>query len=453
MKLKKIIDLKELFVFIKEKLWIVLMLLTITACISVIYIFNIKKPIYKSSTTYIMISNTISPDYLQGITTTDVTLNEKLIQTYKEVIKSRTILEKVINNLGLENTTTESLSKYISVEQVSTSSMIRITVSYNDPNMAQKIAETVGEEFSNEIKSLYNMNNISVVDKPLVPNKPANESNLKEIVVINGAGIVLSLSIIFLIFYFDNTIKSSEQIEEKLKLPILGNVPMLSKKKNENKDLITYKNPKSVVSEGIRTIRTNLQFSNVDNDVKKIMFTSSMPGEGKSFTSTNVAIAFAQDGNKVLIIDCDMRKGRLHRIFNEKNSRGLSNLLIDDNKNLDEYIIETKIPNLSILTCGTTPPNPSELLNSEANKKLIEILEKEYDYIIFDCVPINGLPDSIIMSKLVDRVIIVSANKETPIDLLQKTAKSLQNVDSNIAGVVLNKVNTNHDKYYGHYYG
>ena len=445
------IDLKELLIFIKEKLWIILMSLVITSCISTIYILNIKKAIYKSSTTYIMISNMISPDYMQGITTTDVTLNEKLIQTYKEVIKSRTILERVIKKLDIDETP-ETLTKYIAVEQVSTSSMIRITVTYKDPNLAQKIAETVGEEFSNEIKSLYNMNNISVVDKPLVPTTPANKSNVKEIVVINGGGVVLSLMIIFLVFYFDNTIKSPEQIEEKTKLPILGNVPMISKKNKENKDLITHKNPKSVVSEGIRTIRTNLQFSNVDNNVKKIMFTSSMPGEGKSFISTNVAIAFAQDGHKVLIVDCDMRKGRLHRIFNETNNKGLSNLLID-NKDIKKYIKQTKIKNLSILTCGTTPPNPSELLNSEANKKLIKKLEEEYDYIIFDCVPINGLPDSIIMSKIVDRVIIVSANKETPMDLLIKTTKSLQTVDSNIAGVILNKVNTTYDKYYGHYYG
>ena len=448
------IDLKELFVFIKEKLWIVLMTLTVTACISVLYIFNIKKPIYKSSTTYILISNMISPDYLQGITTTDVTLNEKLIETYKEVIKSRTILERVINKLGLEDISPERLSSYIAVQQVSTSSMIKITVSYSDPNVAQKIAATVGEEFSNEIKALYNMNNISVVDRPLIPTSPANASNLKEMVVINGGGVVLSLMVIFLIFYFDNTVKSSEQVEDKTKLPILGNVPIISKKNKENKDLITYKNPKSVVSEGIRTIRTNLQFSNVDNDVKKIMVTSSVPGEGKSFISTNIAIAFAQDGNKVLIVDCDLRKGRLHRIFGETNSKGLSNLLIDDHKNnYDKYIIDTNIENLSILTCGTTPPNPSELLNSEANKKLIKLLEKEYDYIIFDSVPINGLPDALIMSNLVDRVIIVSSVKETPVDLLQQSTKSLQNVDSNIAGVVVNKVNMSYDKYYGHYYG
>lgn len=449
------IDLKELFTFIKEKLWIVIMVLVITSCITVIYLFNFKKPVYKSSTTYILISNNVNQDFVQGITTTDLTLNEKLIETYKEVIKSRNILEKVIEKLDLqEETTTEKLANCVTVQQVSTSSMIKITVSYDNPNMAQKIASVIGEEFSNEIQNLYNMNNISMIDKPLVPASPSNSSNLKEIVVINGGGLVISLMIIFLIFYFDNTIKGAEQIEEKIKLPILGNVPTISKSKNRDKDIITYSDPKSSVSEGIRTIRTNLQFSNIDQDVKKIMVTSSMPGEGKSFISANLAIAFAQDGKKVLVIDCDLRKGRMHRIFEEGNGKGLSNLLIDDiEEKYKKYIKQTKVPNLSIITAGVVPPNPSELLNSEANKKLISILEKEYDYIIFDCVPINGLPDSLIMSNLVDKTILVSAMKETPIELLQQTTKSLQNVESNIAGIVVNKTNANHDKYYGHYYG
>ena len=184
------------------------------------------------------------------------------------------------------------------------------------------------------------------------------------------------------------------------------------------------------------------------------MVTSSMPGEGKSFTSANLATAFAQDGNKVLMIDCDMRKGRLHKIFKLSNSKGLSNLLIDNvTKNYKKYIKETKVENLSIITAGVVPPNPSELLNSEANKKLIEKLEKDYDYIIFDCVPTNGLPDSLIVSSLVDKAIIVCAANVTPTELLQKTKNTLQNVDADIAGIVVNKTKASYNKYYGHYYG
>lgn len=444
------IDIKELLTYIKEKIWIVGIALVLSVTTSLIYTGLIKQPIYKSSTTYVLISDSSN----EGITTSEVTLNEKLIATYKEIIKSRNILEKVIDSLKLDMTTQE-LARSISVEQVSTSSMIKITVSNSDPETAKKIAETIGNEFSKEIESLYKISNLGLVDKALVPVVASNESNTKEMIMINGGALALSLMIIFMLFYFDNTVKDQEQVEEKTNLPVLGSVPLVSKKKEDkSKDLIVHNDPKSPISEGIRTIRTNLQFSNVDTVNKKIMITSSMPGEGKSFTSANLATAFAQDGNKVLIVDCDMRKGRVHKIFEISNSKGLSNLLIDNiEKNYKKYIKKTKIENLEVLPSGTVPPNPSELLNSEANKKLIDILEKEYDYIIFDCVPINGLPDSLIMTNLVNKVMIVCAANVTPTELLQKTKTSLQNVDANIAGIIVNKTKTAYNKYYGHYYG
>ena len=444
------INIKELLQYIKEKVWIIGIALVLSLTASVIYTGVIKKPIYKSSTTYVLISDSSK----EGITTSEVTLNEKLIATYKEIIKSRNILEKVIQQLNLEETPS-SLAKTISVEQVSTSSMIKITVSNKDPEMAKKIAETIGYEFSKEVESLYKISNLGLVDKALVPTVAANESNKKEMILINGGGIALSLMVIFMLFYFDNTIKDQEQVQEKTNLPVLGNVPLVSKKKEgKEKDLIVHNDPKSPISEGLRTIRTNLQFSNVDKQMKKIMITSSMPGEGKSFTSANLATAFAQDGAKVIMLDCDMRKGRLHKIFEVSNAKGLSNLLIDNvEKNYKKYIKKTSIENLSIIPSGVIPPNPSELLNSEANKKLISILEEEYDYVIFDCVPINGLPDSLIMANLVNKAIIVCAANVTPTELLLKTKSSLENVDAEIAGIVINKTKGSYNKYYGHYYG
>ena len=444
------INIKELLEYIKEKVWIVGIALVLSLTASIIYTQAIKKPIYKSSTTYVLISDSSK----EGITTSEVTLNEKLIATYKEIIKSRNILEKVITTLNLEETPS-SLAKTISVEQVGTSSMIKITVSNKDPEMAKNIAETIGYEFSKEVESLYKISNLGLVDKALVPTSASNESNKKEMIIINGGALALSLMTIFMLFYFDNTVKDQERVQEKTNLPVLGNVPLVSKKKdNREKDLIVHNDPKSPISEGLRTIRTNLQFSNVDKQMKKIMITSSMPGEGKSFTSANLATAFAQDGAKVIMIDCDMRKGRLHKIFEISNSKGLSNLLIDNiEKNYKKYIKKTNIENLSIIPSGMIPPNPSELLNSEANKKLISILEKEYDYVIFDCVPINGLPDSLIMANLVNKAIIVCAAGVTPTELLQKTKTSLENVDAEIAGIVINKTKGSYNKYYGHYYG
>lgn len=218
-------------------------------------------------------------------------------------------------------------------------------------------------------------------------------------------------------------------------------------------ELIVATNPKSSIAEAIKTIRTNLQFSSVDDKVKSILVTSSFSGEGKSFVTSNLAVAFAQAGTKVLIVDCDLRRGRQHNIFHVENLEGLSNLLIDDvEKKYKHYIKKTRYENIYVLPMGIVPPNPSELLASDKNKQLVEILAKNYDLVIYDGVPVGGLTDSIIMADLVDKIVIVSAYKETPIELLNNTKKNLEKFSDKIAGVVLNKYPATKDHYYSNYY-
>lgn len=220
-------------------------------------------------------------------------------------------------------------------------------------------------------------------------------------------------------------------------------------------ELIVEKRPKSSLAEAMRIIRTNLQFSSADKKVQTILITSSVPGEGKSFISINLATAFAQNGSKVLVIDCDLRKGRLHRVFNISNDIGLSNLLLESDmeKNYRNYIHKTIIQNLFLLPGGVVPPNPSELLDSNKNKKLMELLSKDYDYIIFDGTPVGGLTDSVVMAKLVDKVAIVCSVNYTKLEQLENTKKSLVNVGADVAGVIVNKVPEEHNNnYYMNYY-
>lgn len=218
-------------------------------------------------------------------------------------------------------------------------------------------------------------------------------------------------------------------------------------------ELIVYSDPKSSMSEAIRTIRTNLQFASVDNKLKTILVTSSIPGEGKSFIASNLAVSLADAGNKVLLVDCDIRRGRQHRIFKRHNKKGLSSLLLEDVKTAyKSYINDSGIKNLSIIFKGVTPPNPSELLNSAKNKELISIIKKQYDYVIFDGAPVGGLPDSLVMSTLVDGVIVVCSYKSTSYKLLEDTKKNLENINANILGVVLNRTEKKNSKYYEEYY-
>ena len=218
-------------------------------------------------------------------------------------------------------------------------------------------------------------------------------------------------------------------------------------------ELVIHNKPKSNISEDIRTIGTNLMFTSSDEESQVILVTSSIPGEGKSFISSNLATAFAQTDETTLLIDCDLRLGRIHKIFGVSNDKGFSNLLASQSVvNCADFIKKTPIPNLYVIPRGTVPPNPSELLNSTNTKRVINFLRENFSRIIFDGVPINGLPDSLIMASLVDRVVLVTAVGYTKIDELMEAKKALEKIDANIAGVVVNRVNQTKRGKYSNYY-
>ena len=228
------------------------------------------------------------------------------------------------------------------------------------------------------------------------------------------------------------------------------------------KELIVHKNPKSPNSEIFRTLRTNIQFMNTNKKLKTLLVTSTFPGEGKSWVASNLAVTFAQAGKKVILIDADMRKGRQYRIFEISPKPGLSNYLseteIDENgkatRNAGEYVQETGVNNLYVISAGNVPPNPSELLVSPQMLKLLEDLKEICDLVIIDGTPCELVADSIILSRIVDSCIIITAHKITKKDALERVIKNIRNVGGKLAGVVINKVPVSKgygQKYY--YYG
>ncbi len=216
-----------------------------------------------------------------------------------------------------------------------------------------------------------------------------------------------------------------------------------------NKELIVHVNPRSYISDSIKMIRTNVEYCRSHKNTKTLLITSSMPAEGKSFISSNLAIAFAQLNKKTLIIDCDLRKGRVHHLFGKENLRGLADILKENEVNkLSEYIINSEIKNLDLITRGNIPFNPSELLTYKVFDIIMEDLKDKYDMIILDGPPTVGLPDALVMAKKTDMVGIVTALGGISKELLVKTRKSLQSVDANIIGVIVNKVPKEHEGYY-----
>ena len=211
-------------------------------------------------------------------------------------------------------------------------------------------------------------------------------------------------------------------------------------------------NPKSRVAEAVKTVRTNLEFSTADGKNNKIMLTSTAPGEGKSFITACLAQSYASTGKKVLIIDCDLRRGRQYEIFGVSNNKGLSNILISDLEGVKIETIKTRLKGVYLLPGGTVPPNPSELLESNKMREVISMLENDYDIILFDCPPVIGLSDSLIVTKYVYTTVIVAAYKTTPTEMLKKSVKALEAVNAKIAGVIFNKVPSTNKGYYSKYY-
>jgi capsular exopolysaccharide synthesis family protein len=215
-------------------------------------------------------------------------------------------------------------------------------------------------------------------------------------------------------------------------------------------DLITINNPMSPIAEAYRTLRTNIQFSSIDKKVQVVCVTSTGPGEGKSTVASNLAVVTAQAGKKTLLIDCDQRKPRQHKIFGVSNEKGLSNLLAEEST-FALAVQKTGVDNLLILAAGTRPPNPSELLSSSKMKNFVGSLRNQLDFIIIDTPPLLMVTDAQLLAGYIDGYILTVASGEANRDAASKAKELLDNVNGKMLGVVLNKLSLNGKGYYGYY--
>ena len=219
------------------------------------------------------------------------------------------------------------------------------------------------------------------------------------------------------------------------------------------KSIISYNDPKSVISEQYRSIRTNIEYSNVDQNTKTILVTSSDKNEGKTTTVSNLAVSFANLNKKVLIVDCDLRNPSIHKMFRLNNIYGLTDILAKD-RAVDKCIQETELENLYVLTAGAIPPNPAEILSSEKMKNLIEDLKNIYDYIFIDTPPIGLVTDAGVLSSFTDGVVLVVKSESVEKKYLEETKKKLDAVDARILGAILNSYKSEQKDYnYYSYYG
>jgi len=302
--------------------------------------------------------------------------------------------------------------------------------------------------------------NIKVIDPAEVPGGPYKPNVKMNLLLAMVVGLFLGVGLAFFFEYLDNTIKTPEDVEQVLRLPSFGMVPELSyeKKKRSEKgafypvELVTHGHPKSVLSEAYRNIRTSILLSFSEKPPKKIVVTSANPFEGKTTTVINTAIALSQTGAQVVVIDGDMRKPRIHKIFEKdgENGTGLSNYL-SGIAELKMIVKKTEVPNLYFIPAGPIPPNPSELLGSKLFTTMLQALGLKFDHIVLDSPPVLGFADAAIISSAIDGVILVAAGGKTPKETLQHAKEALQQVNAKILGVVINRVDIQ-KSYYGYYY-
>lgn len=228
------------------------------------------------------------------------------------------------------------------------------------------------------------------------------------------------------------------------------------KEKSENKPnspgLVSIINPKSIVAEQFRMVRTNLEFSIVDKDLKSFLVTSLAPSAGKSTISTNLAATFATQGKRVLLVDTDMRKPTIHKILKMRNNEGLSTLITSKEATIFDYIEKTEFENMYVLTSGATPPNPAELISSKRMEQLIEEMEQAFDLVIFDTPPVLAVADSQIMAGKVDGTLFVLRKGVDTKEQIQSANERMESVNANVLGAIYNRIEPSDDAYYYYEY-
>ena len=299
--------------------------------------------------------------------------------------------------------------------------------------------------------------NILVVEPARVPTVPVRPKTVQNTLLAAVVGMMLGVGLVFLIEYLDDSIRSPEQITGLLGAPVIGVIARMnggSHNENGNRSLIAVKQPRSPVVEAFRALRTNIQFTSVDRPVRSLLVTSAVPVEGKSTVSANLAVVMAQAGLRVLLVDCDLRRPSVHKLFDQTNRMGLTDMMLQASAQWDSAAQPTQTPNLSILSSGSLPPNPAELLGSERLRQLLDRLRSNYDMVILDSPPMLPITDATVLARVVDGVLLVVDTGVTRVGAVLQSKELLERVGGRLIGVVMNKVAKGVGGYshYYHYY-
>ena len=425
---------------------------------------DLKQTYIQLEAQYMRLSETFKPTYPEM-----VRLKNQMESTQKRLnIEVEKIIASIKNEYESGLRREALLRAAFEQQKTKTLTMQQKSIQYNILKRESDTNKDLYKSLLQRLKEVgvsagFQATNIQVVDRAETPRGPFAPDRHKSILLAVVIGLFLGVGLAFFFEYLDNTVKTPEDVEQLCRLPSFGMIPEVScerrirlpKGKSFPVELISSNYPKSILSEAYRNIRTSLMLSFSEQPPKKIAVTSANPLEGKTTTLINTAISLSQIGARVLIIDADMRKPRIHKVFDSGNGSGngagLSNFLSGNSK-LWSVIRKTDIQNLYYIPAGSVPPNPAELIGSNLFRDMMQALAERFDHIIVDCPPVIGFADSIILSTVVDGVILVVLSGKTSRMALQHAKDALFQVNAKILGVVLNRVNILHSEYSDYYY-
>lgn len=440
------------YIRILRKNWLIIVVLTLVG-IGIAAVFSLTRtPLYEAESKVAISTQTGSSigELQQGSN-----FSEARVNTYVNLITTPIVIDPVIEALGLDMTA-EQVAQEVTASAPLNTTLINISVQDADPAQAAAIANALGESLTvavDEIETppeaeaspvkLTRVQDATVPTAPVSPNVPLNLA-LGALV-----GLALGIGVAVLRSVLDNRIRTAKDVELLTDRPIIGAIPFDSKAKE--RPLILHADPLNPRSEAFRVVRTNLSFIDVEGS-HSFVITSSVPAEGKSSTAINLAVALADAGKKVALIDCDLRKPRVAEYLGIEGGVGLTDALIGRVR-VGDVMLPWGNRSLYVMPTGKIPPNPSELLGSPQMQQLLEALERDFDYVICDAPPLLPVTDAAILSRMTTGAIMIVAAGKTTTHQLDSALERLETVDSRLAGIVMTMVATKGPDAYGYGYG
>ena len=399
--------------------------------IAAVFVFFISTPKYEAS---VKLFAGKTEDVQSDYSDKELESYSSIINTYIELIKTKDFMNKIIDEVNLD-TTPKALMNSLQFITKTNTPIIEIKYISSDPKVAEAVISAITENFEVSVKEVILNTYTKVVDSVEVYQLP--QGRVTKVLLGGFIGLLIGFGIVFLLELLDDTVSKKGELEKVLPIPTLGQVPSLE---NEND------NPTAQFLEAYRGIRTRLEYSSVDKKLKTLMITSADIAAGKSSVSLNLASALSQGGKRVVIVDCDLRKPRIHMKLKLTNNKGLTDYLIGKIK-LNEAISKVN-NNLDVITAGNRATNPAEIIGSKAMEQFINELNEIYDYVIIDTPSIKNINDGLALASRCDGVIYVVRAEKTKKDDIIEGYRELEDINANIIGSVLNGVYDSSDSYY-----